>query len=481
MGVKRNFIYNSLLTVTGYLFPLLTYPYVSRILGVYNIGICNFVNSVIDYYLLFSTMGVISVGVREIAKCKNDTNYKNTVFSSLFSINIIATIFVVLVLFLSIIMIPKFQQYQNLLYVGILKLIFNAFLIEWYYQGIQNFKYITCRSIVIKLVYVISIFIFIKESDDYVLYFCLTIGVTVLNAIINWNHKNVLFLLKNINIKKYINPVLAFGYNKLMISFFTTFNIIFLGVFVSEIEVGYYTTAIKLYSIIMAFYSALTSALIPKMSLLIADNKMDEVRLMVNKVIDILLAVSLPIIIFSECYSSCIINIIAGKGYEGAIIPFMIVMPMMFTIGIEQIFNQQILMCLNKNKSVMIVSTLSAITSLFLNFLFVKNYKSTGSAICWLVSDIVGLFAVCYYVSKYAKINLPIKRIINYMLYSLPYIVIGILFLVIFDNTYIAMIVASILFLSYFLYLNLYLLRNDSVYTICELVISKLRTKNIKL
>lgn len=461
MGLKKNFIYSSILTVSGYIFPLLTYPYVSRVLGANNLGICNFVNSIIDYYLIFSSLGIISVGIREIAKCKSNIKKQSIVFSSLFTINIIATLIIVIVLFVSICFVQKLQQYQTLLYVGIIKLVFNAFLIEWYYQGIQNFKYITLRSVFVKIIYVISVFVFIHTEDDYNLYFYITTGVTVINSLINWNKKEVLFSVKNIKIKKYLKPVFAFGYNKLMINLYTTFNVVFLGLFVSEIEVGYYTTATKLYSIIMAFYSALTSVLIPKMSQLFADKKIKDVKCMVNKIVDILLSVSIPIIVYSEFNSNSIIYIISGKGYEGAVIPFMIVMPMMFTIGIEQIFNQQILMCLNRNKAVMIVSSVAAIVGIILNFAIVREMKSCGSALCWLSSDIVGLFTVCYYVKRYSGIVLPYKRILHYMAFSIPYVLISLGCDFLFENhNYMAMSFSAMLFFVYFFFLNVYVVKN---------------------
>ena len=171
MGVKKNFGYNLILTFCNYLFPLLTYPYVSRVLGVTNIGICNFVDSIINYFILFSMLGVGSYGVREIARCKENVEKRNEVFSSLFIINTIMTIVSIIVLLLCTFLIPQMTAYKDFIGVGLLKVLFNLFLIEWFFQGIQQFKYITIRSVIVRCIYVFSVFLFVKTQQDTLIYY----------------------------------------------------------------------------------------------------------------------------------------------------------------------------------------------------------------------------------------------------------------------------------------------------------------------
>ena len=131
MGVKRNFIYSSILTCANYVFPLITYPYVSRVLGVTNIGICNFVDSIINYFILFSMMGVSAVGIREIAGSMNDSQRQSRIFSSLLTLNGIATFIMLVALFISIYVIPELYEHRNLMYIGAARLVANLFLVEW--------------------------------------------------------------------------------------------------------------------------------------------------------------------------------------------------------------------------------------------------------------------------------------------------------------------------------------------------------------
>lgn len=124
-SIKTNFIYSSILTTANYIFPLITYPYVSRVLGVTNIGICNFVDSIINYFSMFSLMGIVAVGIRSIAAVKSDKEELSKTFSNLLFLNAISTFIVLLVLCISIIFISKFYEYKELMSIGVVKIIFT--------------------------------------------------------------------------------------------------------------------------------------------------------------------------------------------------------------------------------------------------------------------------------------------------------------------------------------------------------------------
>ena len=205
-SIKKNFLYSSILTTANYLFPFLTYPYVARVLGVTNVGICNFVDSIINYFIIFSMLGIGTVGIREIAKYKNNPTKLNEAFSGLFLINFISTFIVLLVLIFSIELVPKLNEHRELMYFGALKLVFNFLLIEWFYKGLEDFKYITVRTIIVKCIYVISVFVFIHNSDDYVIYYILMTLMIVVNALLNIIHarKWICFSFKGIIIKPYL-------------------------------------------------------------------------------------------------------------------------------------------------------------------------------------------------------------------------------------------------------------------------------------
>ena len=182
MGLKKNILYSGFLTTSLYIFQFITYPYVARVLGVTNIGICNYVQSIVQYFCLFSMLGISTLGVREIAKCNGDKLKLNQTFSQLFSLNALFTAIVLVLYILSIETIPNFSQYRNLLYIGATQIFFGTFAVEWLFRGLEEFKYITIRTLFVRLAYVISIFVFVRTCDDYTKYFLIYFPTLIINS-----------------------------------------------------------------------------------------------------------------------------------------------------------------------------------------------------------------------------------------------------------------------------------------------------------
>ena len=423
-SVKKNFGYNLLLTFCKYLFPLITYAYVSRVLGVDKIGTCNFVDGLINYFILFSTLGIGSFGVREIARCKWNLDERNQVFSSLLAINLIGTVIAAAVLVLCTLYVTSLQVYREFLWVGLVKLFFNMFLIEWFFQGLQEFKYITIRSILIRCFYVVGVFAFVRSPEDAVIYFALTAGTTLLNAACNWTYsgKFRVFSLKKVHIGLYILPVLAFGYYRLLTYMYTTFNTVFLGFSSGDREVGYFATATKLYTIIMGVFTAFTTVMIPKVSELLKEGDKEKLQKIANDTFNVLTIVSLPIIIVSLFCADEIITIIAGGGYEGAVLPFRIVIFLLLIIGMEQIVIQQFLMASTSNKSIFIVSSVGAAVGIAGNMLLTPRLGAVGSSVSWGVSEFTVLIVGFFLARKYVGISFNKKNFVKNLAWSLMYV-----------------------------------------------------------
>lgn len=406
MGLKKNIAYSSLLTVANYIFPFLTFPYVTRVLGVENFGMCNFYNSIVSYFLLFSMMGMSTLAVREIAKCKGDKNELNKTYSSLFVLNGITTIISIGILLLSIFFVSKFQEHPQFIIIGAIHVLSNYFLLEWLFRGLEDFKYITLRSIIIRTLYVFLVFVFVKKTDDYLIYFLLTSLMVTANALVNitYSRRFVRFSFKIIEIRKYIKPYIIFGAYQLLTSMYTSFNVAYLGFSCGDVEVGYYSTSVKIFNILLSFYTAFTGVLLPRMSQMIEADDIVGFQSLLRKSLNLLFSIAIPIIIFTEFYTEEIITIISGAGYIGAVVPMKLVMPLVLIIGIEQVLVYQVLMPLKKDKQVFINSCLGAFIGVLLNIILVPNMKAVGSAVVWLSSEIIVLSSAYYFVRKYIKI-----------------------------------------------------------------------------
>lgn len=463
-SLKKNFFYSSILTTANYIFPLITYPYVSRVLGVTNIGICNFVDSIINYYSMFSLMGIVAVGIRSVAAVKSNKDMLSKTFSNLLWLNTISTTIVVLALIVSIFCIPKFYEYKELMLIGVTKVIFSYLMIDWFYKGLENFKYITTTGIAVKIAYVISIFLFVKGPNDYSIYYLLSVLMIVICAIINilYSKSFVIFnfKIKQCSFRPYIHPFLTIGVYILLTSMYTTFNIVFLGFVCNETEVGYYTTATKLHAIFIGMFSAFTGVMLPRMSSLISEKKIDIFEQTINKSFNLLFVFALPIVIFTEIFAPQIINIIAGPGYNLAITPMRIVMPLIMIIGYEQILVLQILMPMKQDKQILIGSCIGAFVGIICNVLLVKTLKSTGSAIAWLISELTVLIIAKYFSNNIVKLSIQMKNVFLQSMLSIPCIIILFVVKDLIINNFASLIIGISIVTIYYLIIYIYIIKS---------------------
>lgn len=482
-SVKKNFAYSSVLTISSYIFPLIVFPYVSRVLGVANIGICNFVDSIISYFCMFSMMGLSICGIREIATVKSDKKKLSQTFSSLVTISGITTIIAAIVLLVTIQVVPKFHEHSNLMYIGLMKLVFNFFLIEWFYKGLEDFKYITVRSILIKIFYVISVFVFVRKAEDYWIYFLLTVFVVVVNALINLIHsrKYISFSIKGLALRPYLSAFFILGIYLLTTSLYTTFNTAYLGIVSTDEEVGYYSTAHKLYMIIIALYTAFTGVMMPRMSSLLSEGKIEEFKKYINKSVEVLFSIAVPVIVVSCVFSSEIIRVLSGEGYEGAVIPMQIMMPLILIIGYEQVLIVQTLMPLNKDKIIFRNSVIGAIAGVALNFLIVKQMAAIGSSIVWFVCELVVMSLAQIYVQKLISIRFPFKALLINIVANLPLLVICYFIHIWVVNAFVTLAIAGVIFAVYFVLMQLIFFKDSVASSMLLRAINKMATISNKV
>lgn len=475
--IKSNVFWSSLLTTLNYIFPLITYPYVSRVLGVTNIGICNFVDGIIQYYSLFAMMGISFVAIREIAANKGDKDNLSKTFSSLLSLNLLSTLIMIIALVVSIEFVPKFKEYSHLLYVGVVKLLFNSLLVEWLYKGIEDFKFITIRALLIRCIYVVFVFILVRDASDYPQYYLLSCLTIVLNALVNciYAKKHVRLSFKGISLKSYFKPFLILGIYQFLTSLYKTFNIVFLGFVGGEQEVGYYTTATKLHGIILALFSAFTGVMMPRMASLVAEGKSREFNNLFHKSIEVLFAFSMPIMILCACYSDVIIRLIAGEGYEMAIPCMQIVIPLVFIIGYEQILVYQILMPLKQDRCIFINSFIGGMVGILCNVILVPKLYSIGSAFVWLICEFIVLLSAQHFATNFTGLVFPLKLLFRYIITYTPLAILIYALHGMHINSLISICAASVMTVLYFIMIESFINKNSIVISILNKFMSKFK------
>lgn len=409
MSLKRNVVYSSILTTSLYIFQFLTYPYVARVLGVVNIGICNFVQSLVQYFALFAILGTVTVGAREIAKCNSDKERLNQVFSSIVILNVLLTVMVLVCYIGATCFIPQFFKYKKLLYIGVFQLLSTPFTVEWLYRGLEDFKYITYRNLLVRAIYVLLIFALVRDRDDYYIYFALTVGLYVINAAINifYCRHFVSFCWQPIVecCRKYIKPISFLGVQNILITMYTSFNVVFLGFFAGDKQVGYYTTATKIHGMILALFSAFTLVMMPRISSLVSMKKNEQVKYLLRQSISILFAFSFPMVIVVVALAPYIIQLIAGAEFVESVNLLRLSIPLIIVVGIEQILITQLLIPLGEDKSSSKSYIAGGIIGLISNVLLVPHWSSVGAIVVWALSEFTVMSFALFYVEQRLKLT----------------------------------------------------------------------------
>ncbi|MBR1631002.1 MAG: flippase [Paludibacteraceae bacterium] len=461
-SIQKNFIYSGLLTVANYLFPVITYPYVSRVLGVEHIGLINFIDGIINYFIIFSMFGLTVVGVRAVASSRSERVRLTQTYSSLFVFNMITTAVASAALVVCMFAVPRIAEHRHLMMIGLIKLLANSMMVEWLYKGLEDFRYITLRTVVVRLLSCVAVFVFVRGESDYMIYYLIGVVGIVCNAICNqvMSLQHVRLSFREVHLRPHLSALIIMGIYVIFTSLYTTFNTAYLGFVADDVQVGYYATAVKIYTLIIALYTAFTSVMLPRMSALVSEGRIDEFRQLVQKSYSALFAVAVPTILLAECYAPQVVRIISGPGYEGAILPMRIVIPLMLVIGVEQILIIQILMPLKRDRQVLTGALVGGTLGVGLNVLLVPLMQSVGSAIVWVTSEIAVLMVAQHYVRQYIGLQFPYARLLREFLWMLPaaLLLAGCMLVPCFEI--VMMFVAALLVYGYAVVVQLRILRN---------------------
>ena len=279
MGV--NAVLSAIKTALGIVFPLITFPYATRILGVDNIGKFNFSSSVVSYTALFAAVGVRMYAIRECSMVRDDKEQVNSIASALFSINFGATVLAYAGLFVLCLFVPKLNAYWPLICVLSLEILFTTIGCEWVYSVYEDYLYVTIRSLCVHTLSLVLLFCFVHTADDLMNY---TIVSTV--AVCGANLANVIGrrkycrirLTPHVDLKKHLPPIMVFFLNAVSTTIYVNSDVLILGFMTSDTFVGLYTVAARIYTIIKNILAAVITVSVPRLSAYWSENNAEKVK-----------------------------------------------------------------------------------------------------------------------------------------------------------------------------------------------------------
>ena len=232
-SVKYNFAMNIILKMSSFVFPLISLPYITRTLGAEGNGKVAFASSVITYFSMFAQLGIPTYGIRACAKCRDNKDELTKTVQELLVINFAAVGISYTMLIIGMITIPKLRQEPALMLINSLTIFLNMIGMEWLYQAIEQYRYITIRNIAFKIISIIAMFLLVHSPDDYIIYGTLTVvsagGSNVLNL---WNCRKVLTHKSyrgKYNFRQHLKPTFVFFALSVAVSIYTSMDSVMLG------------------------------------------------------------------------------------------------------------------------------------------------------------------------------------------------------------------------------------------------------------
>ena len=466
MSVKNSVFYNVLLAISQVFFPLITFPYLARTLGPEHVGVLNFAESIAKYFVMLAALGIPIYGIREIAKVQNELKERTKIFAEIFTINLICTLGLSFIFLAAVFFIPQLNKEKVLFYWTIAYFIFQVFYLEWFFNGMNQFKFIAIRQFIIRFFFIIFVFILIKSQFDYVNYMRMQFGLSVLLAIINFNNLSKHIALNkssfsNLDLRKHIKPLLYIFLTIFSISIYFSLDTILLGFLANNESVGYYSTALKLNKLIIAVFGAVTVAIFPSLINLYHSQQIEKFRELIRQVFFVLVSLSIPaIVIFISCAKE-IVHVLFSQNFDRSILPLQITAPLILIVSLSSIFGFQVLSALAKDRQILYSAIIGMSVSIVLSILLVPTLMEVGEAITILVTELSVSVSFIYFTKKYFKVGGLTNMFLKQLLGALPYIVFVIIFKSIINDTIMVLTSISIISLIWFCIYHLFILKNS--------------------
>lgn len=411
-SIKVNAVLNIIYAVTNMIFPLITFPYVSRILLVALIGKVTFFTNVSSYATMIAALGLSTYGIRAVARVRDDEEELSKTTQELFVINFIATVVVILSLLVSCLFISKFSEDVLLLLVNCLLILSAPLGLNWLYSGLEQYSYITKRALVFKTISLVSIFVFVHSEDDYIKYALIVVLSSVGSYLCNFIYaqKIISFKRRHLDFKKHIKPMLTLFASILAINVYTHLDMIMLGFINGDRDVGLYTIAVYVKTALLTMVNAISVVLLPRVSYYISEGKNVKLKQLLTKTVKVIMLIALPLTIFFIIEAQDTIFILGGSQYMDAILCMEILMPVLLISGFSNITGNQVLIPLGLDKFYLRAVIAGAIVDLILNFLFMPSFGCVGAAMATLLAEIIQMSIQFNYAKGYILECIKIKE-----------------------------------------------------------------------
>ena len=419
-SLKKNYIYNLTYQILVMIVPLITTPYLSRVLGAESIGIYSYTLSITTYFILFGSLGVAMYGQREIAYVQEDIEKRSKVFYEILLMRFTTLGISIIIFYITFAMKGQYSVYYKIL---LLEIIANALDISWFFQGIEEFKKTVIRNTIVKVVSVMCIFTFVKSSNDLNKYFLIYVLSTFLGNISLWMYMPKYIeriSIKELQIFRHLKPTVGLFVPQVAVQIYTVLDKTMIGAIVEDkSEVGFYEQAQKMIKLLITISTSLGTVMVPRMANTFARGDKKKLIEYINMSFRFVLILVFPVMFGMVSVANKFVPIFYGSGYEKVIILINIIVPIVLAIGLSNVIGTQYLLPTKKQKEYTISVTVGAFVNFILNMIFIRLWKSVGASIATVIAEFTVTGVQFYMIRKEIKFVDIIKLMKNYVVSGL--------------------------------------------------------------
>ena len=389
-SVKYNFLMNFILTASSLLFPLITFPYVSRILHATGNGKVNFAASIANYFLMVASLGIPTYGVKACAKVRDDKQKLSQTSQEILIINLVSTTLVTITYLILVFTVPRFSQDKALFFIEGINIVLNVFGANWLYQALEKYDYITARSVLFKAVSIILMFALVHQESDYRIYAATTVFASVGSNVMNFIRLRRYISFKKLdkyNLKQHLKPIFILFAGNAVASIYTNLDTVMLGFMKTNADVGYYTAAVKVKNILISVVSSLSGVLLPRMSYYVQRRDKEQFNSLMTTALNTTIFMSMPLCTYFVIEAKDSLTLLAGAEYIPATLTMQIVNISIVAIGITSIIGIQVLTPINREFQLMISVVVGAVSDFVLNCFMIPKWGAAGAAFATMIAE----------------------------------------------------------------------------------------------
>lgn len=407
-NIKKNTFFNIIKSIFGIIYPLITFPYISRILQTENVGKINFSNSVVSYFSLIASLGVTTYAVRECSKYKDDKDSLSNTASQIFSINIWSTIIAYIALVVTIIAAKPLYNYKVLIIIQSTTILFTTLGADWLNTAMEDFRFIAIRTMSMQIISLLLMFIFVRRTEDYIIYAVISVvassGANVINIFYRKRYCTTRFVL-HIDWRKHMPPILMLFSLILSQTIYTSSDTTILGLCKGDYQVGLYSTSVKIYNIVNTVVASVAWVVMPQLSANFAKKNFEKINSLLKYSLNFIIVLGLPCLVGLNIITKEIIILIAGRTYLGAELSLRILTISLGFSFISGWIGNMMMLPAGKENICLKASVISAVVNIILNLILIPKWGLNAAAITTAISEFIGIIIKIPYIEKEIKIE----------------------------------------------------------------------------